>query len=164
MAEQQRDLENDTLRRARVAMYAGVGSFLFGLIVLYLGYSGAANNPIVEAQIPYLISGGLFGAALMILGGIGFAASIILRVLGSEPTAAAMSPKTLVSASFEAPATPAATNGKSTSLVFVAGGGSSFHVQGCRLVERAAEVHEVAKQVAIADGMTPCRVCSPEQA
>lgn len=156
---------NDTLRRARVASYAGVVLFVLGLVVLYLGYSGSSKNPIVEAQIPYLISGGLFGAALMICGGIAYAASVVLGVLGASPASSAAPSISLVTAPLtETQPTPATGNGKSKGHVFVAGGGTSFHTKDCRLVERAAEVREVSRDQATSEGMQPCRVCTPQQA
>jgi hypothetical protein len=41
-----------------------------GIFLVLLGWSGAAATPLVFEQIPYLISGGLLGVGLMVLGGI----------------------------------------------------------------------------------------------
>ena len=43
---------------------------VLGLAVILIGWSGAANATIVEEQVPYLISGGLFGLALAIIGAL----------------------------------------------------------------------------------------------
>src|SRR5436190_2991311 len=40
-----------------------------GLVLVILGWWGAANTPYDFEQLPYLISGGLFGIALCLLGG-----------------------------------------------------------------------------------------------
>lgn len=41
-----------------------------GLILIVLGWLGAANTPFLFEQVPYLISGGLFGLGLTVLGGL----------------------------------------------------------------------------------------------
>ena len=41
---------------------------VIGLVLIFFGYSGAANETIVAAQIPYLLSGGLLGIALVVCG------------------------------------------------------------------------------------------------
>ena len=71
-----------TQRPARLALYLGGVLVLLGFVVLMIGWWGAANNPVVEAQMPYLISGGLIGLGFMLLGGISFAAGAVLRVAG----------------------------------------------------------------------------------
>ncbi len=43
-----------------------------GVISILLGWDGAANATVVEAQVPYLISGGLVGVALATIGGLTF--------------------------------------------------------------------------------------------
>jgi multisubunit Na+/H+ antiporter MnhG subunit len=40
-----------------------------GLVIVLIGWYGAARTPNLFEQVPYLISGGLFGLALVILGG-----------------------------------------------------------------------------------------------
>jgi hypothetical protein len=48
-----------------------VGSVLapLGLVLIGLGWLGASRTPLVQEQLTYLISGGLFGLALVVLGG-----------------------------------------------------------------------------------------------
>ena len=43
-----------------------------GLVAILLGWDGAANATVVEAQVPYLVSGGLLGVALATIGGLTF--------------------------------------------------------------------------------------------
>jgi hypothetical protein len=42
----------------------------FGLTAILIGWAGAAHATFVEEQIPYLISGGLFGVALATIGAL----------------------------------------------------------------------------------------------
>ena len=55
----------------------GVGLCLVGLLLVFLGWNGAASRDRVPAQFPYLLSGGIAGLSLVLLGGIG---------CGGEPT------------------------------------------------------------------------------
>lgn len=155
-----------TQRPARLALYVGFICVLLGFIALFLGYQGAATNPIVEAQIPFVISGGLAGLGFLLLGGIGIAAGVVLRVTGEIRTelhqtreaitrgSSAMSQVPL--AKLEA-AAPVTTNG----AVVVSPSGSSYHLPTCRLVERVDSVSKVAVAEATSQGFQPCRVCNP---
>lgn len=48
-----------------------LGSLLapLGLVLIGLGWLGASHTPLVQEQLAYLISGGLMGLALVVLGG-----------------------------------------------------------------------------------------------
>lgn len=52
----------------RALMVAGGIIAPLGVIVVLLGWWGAAQTPYVFEQVPYLISGGVFGLALVFLG------------------------------------------------------------------------------------------------
>jgi ABC-type Fe3+-siderophore transport system permease subunit len=54
--------------RTRVARLLGLALCAAGFGAIALGWAGAARNTCVDCQIPYLISGGAAGVALMILG------------------------------------------------------------------------------------------------
>lgn len=45
-----------------------IGYCLAGLLLVFLGWNGAASYDNVSAQIPYLVSGGLGGLALVVIG------------------------------------------------------------------------------------------------
>jgi hypothetical protein len=45
---------------------------VLGLAVILIGWAGASNSTLIEEQVPYLISGGLFGLALATIGAITF--------------------------------------------------------------------------------------------
>lgn len=158
--------EPDPVRRpARLALYAGAGLLLAGLIALYLGYNGAATNAIPQAQTPFVISGGLFGLGLMTLGGIALALHVILQIQGDFRAElrvmreAVQSLNESLSRSLAAatPAMGAHTNG----TVMVARDGSSFHRPGCRLVARTEHVRPFARAEANDAGLIPCRICKP---
>jgi hypothetical protein len=87
------------LRRASVAsrlderLMLGVGAVLVaaGLASVVVGYVGASHTVLVAGQIPYLISGGLLGVALVVLGGLvyfGYWLALLVRETRAERMAA----------------------------------------------------------------------------
>ncbi len=150
-------------RQIRLIMYVGIGLVLVGLVVVYLGYNGAATNPVVEAQIPFVISGGIFGGALVLLGGLALALAAFLRSQAdlreeiSEMRAGFESLREIMALRAMRPEGAAGSNG----LVIVPKGGSSFHKAGCRIAERAKDTNPLPRPEAVQTGLMPCRVCKP---
>ena len=48
----------------------GMSLIVFGFVCILLGWYGAAHSPYLYQEVPYLISGGLLGVALVIGGGV----------------------------------------------------------------------------------------------
>ena len=48
----------------------GMALIVFGFVCILLGWYGAAHSPYLYQEVPYLISGGLLGVALVIGGGM----------------------------------------------------------------------------------------------
>ena len=46
----------------------GIGYCIAGFVFIFLGWNGAASHDREPAQIPYVISGGIAGLALVVLG------------------------------------------------------------------------------------------------
>ncbi len=46
----------------------GIGYCIVGFFLIFLGWNGAASNDDEPAQIPYVVSGGIAGLALVVLG------------------------------------------------------------------------------------------------
>jgi hypothetical protein len=46
----------------------GIGYCIAGFFLIFLGWNGAASNDDEPAQIPYVISGGIAGLALVVVG------------------------------------------------------------------------------------------------
>jgi len=61
----------------------GGGLFIpLGLVLIVLGWAGAAQTPLLQEQVPYLISGGMLGVALLSVGGFAYFAyllSVLIR-------------------------------------------------------------------------------------
>jgi len=48
----------------------GMSAMVFGFVCILLGWYGASHSPYLYQEVPYLISGGLLGVALVIGGGV----------------------------------------------------------------------------------------------
>jgi hypothetical protein len=49
-------------------LYTAVALVGLGFVLIFLGWNGAAGKDYTQGQIPYLISGGVFGLALVLCG------------------------------------------------------------------------------------------------
>lgn len=65
----------------RALLLVGAGLMPLGILVILLGWYGAAHTPYVFEQIPYLISGGLLGLALVVAGGLLYFGYLLTRLI-----------------------------------------------------------------------------------
>jgi peptidoglycan/LPS O-acetylase OafA/YrhL len=72
---------SQTERRERRLYWSGIVLAMGGLVVIGLGWWGASGTKYVYQEVPYVISGGLFGAALVVLGAVVFARYSVARLL-----------------------------------------------------------------------------------
>ena len=68
----------------RWLLTAGAALVPLGLVLVLLGYWGAAHAPREIQQIPYLISGGLLGVALVFAGGFAYFGYWLTRILREQ--------------------------------------------------------------------------------
>ena len=128
-----------------------------GLLIVGIGYNGAAGNLDLRAQFPYLLSGGILGLCFVVFGTglmINHSAredrqrleTVLLQLLDATEAA------------------PGATAGRAPSNVqgLFAAGSSSFHRADCRLVDGREEVTYVTAAEAASRELKACRVCQPE--
>jgi hypothetical protein len=54
----------------KIMQMLGMVAIIFGFVCILLGWYGASHSPYLYQEIPYLISGGLLGVALVIGGGV----------------------------------------------------------------------------------------------
>jgi hypothetical protein len=53
---------------SRMGGKLGIGFCIAGFLLVFLGWNGAASSDRVASQVPYLVSGGFAGLALVVLG------------------------------------------------------------------------------------------------
>jgi len=54
----------------KIMHVVGMAVLVFGFVAIILGWYGASHSPYLFQEVPYLISGGLLGLALVIAGGV----------------------------------------------------------------------------------------------
>ena len=141
-----------------------VGGLLLplGIVLVLLGWWGASHTVFVFEQVPYLLSGGVLGLALVIAGGfVYFAYWLTLMVresrLGRAELAAAMLRVERLLEEGAAPRT-ARTAGAPAGRLVATRTGTMVHRPDCVAVDGRDNLREVT---ADAPGLTPCKLCDP---
>lgn len=137
---------------------AGLALAGLGLLLIGIGWNGAAGQLSVVAQLPYVVSGGLLGLALVVLG------AAVLVVQGAREDRAALAARLdlLVEAVLEAGAARGDAPRDLSGLVVA--GTASYHTPSCRLVDGREQTTYLTPEEAVARRLKPCRVCTPQQA
>ena len=138
---------------------AGIVLAAIGLLLILLGWNGAAGQLTLLGQIPFILSGGLIGVSLVILG----AAMLVVQSAREDRAMLEAKLDLLAEAVLEAGGrTRADAPGDLSGLVVA--GTASYHVPGCRLVDGREETTYLTPVEAAGRGLKACRVCSPESA
>jgi len=141
---------------ARFGAPLAIGVIAAGIVVIGIGYNGAASDARVGAQIPFLLSGLGLGLALVITG----AALLIARSARED---SALLTARIEELMLSLPTTPVAgATAPSNAAGLVAAGSASYHVPECRLVDGREEVAYLTRDEARAQDLRPCRVCQPD--
>jgi hypothetical protein len=138
---------------------AGLALAGIGLLAIGIGWNGAAGQLSLLGQLPYLISGGLIGVALVTLG----AAMLIVQNAREDRAMLEAKLDLLVEALGDSGRSVKADAPGDVSGLVVAGT-ASYHVPGCRLVDGREETSYLTPAEAAGKGLKACRVCQPEQA
>lgn len=139
-----------------------------GLMVIILGWYGAAHTPYGFEQTPYLISGGLGGLGVMLAGGLLYFGSWIARSSVSQRAAneeliAILADIRHELAGREESASPAPRTRKGTgnssghSNLVATATGSMLHRPDCTVVVG----RQGLKAASAGSGLRPCGLCDP---
>jgi len=140
----------------------GAACVAVGLIVILLGWNGAAGIDFAQGQIPYLLSGGAFGLGLVVLGGV------LIVVQNSRRDRVRLENQLrqlneAVGRLANAVGSLGGSNGgRSTNRDVVMAGRTSFHRPTCRLAA-GKDLPETTVALAVAEGLAPCRICRPAE-
>lgn len=137
---------------------AGLALAGLGLLAIGIGWNGAAGQLALLGQVPYLISGGMLGLALVVLG----AAMLVVQSAREDRAMLEAKLDLLAEAVLEAGGRRADAPGDVSGLVVA--GTASYHVPGCRLVDGREETTYLTPVEAGERGLKACRVCQPETA
>lgn len=149
----------------RLQLIAGAVLAVIGLIAILLGWYGAANTGFAFEQMPYLISGGLLGVALVFLGGFVYFAYWITRLV-RESRAQSERAAEILDRIAENLNGSAPRSGRSLRPIAGAGNGTFvatrkgnlFHRPDCTVV---AGRRNLRKVTASTRGVEPCGICDP---
>jgi hypothetical protein len=151
--------EEPKQRRFRVGAYGGFhahGIKAVGLVVIGLGWNGAATYTDVRRQFPYLISGGVLGLGLIIFG------AALMIVQSAREDRARLEARLdeiagLLARGVASGAAPTDIAG------LVVAGASSYHVPTCRLADGRDDASYLTSAEAVSRGLTACRICRPDE-
>lgn len=137
-----------------------VAVIALGLLVIGIGWFGASGDGALidgatdlRAQLPYLLSGGFLGLALVVVG------SALLVSQSARLERARQ--EALIEARFDALAAALGGGGlqRAVPVDAVVAGESAYHLPTCRLVDGRAGQEYVTVDDAEASGLRPCRRC-----
>ncbi|HMC40676.1 MAG TPA: hypothetical protein VKI19_13500 [Acidimicrobiales bacterium] len=158
---------------------AGALLLPLGIALIIIGWHGAAYANVDQKQLPYLISGGILGLAIVVIGCFFYWSHWLYRIYDQadvhhqellreqrELTKVLIEALTAVGGRSGGAAGPGSgigisANGVSAARTFVATAtGSNFHTSGCPMVaNRPGSLRTVTEEEA--GEMKPCRVCEP---
>jgi hypothetical protein len=153
------------LRERTLMVLAGVLAPL-GLVLVLVGWNGAAHTPNLYEQIPYAISGGLLGLGLVFLGSMFYFAhwltelvkehraqsAAVVEAIGRLEDVLRVAP----AAGATAVAAVAAPTRNGEALV-ATDKGTMAHRADCVVVAGKPGL----RPVAVVDGLEPCKLCDP---
>ena len=164
LAEQVRAVRSGTRfgRPDAWMLYVGGTLMPLGVLLVILGWLGAAHTPFAFEQTPYLISGGLLGLALVVAGGFvyfGYWQTIRIRESRQQSEELNAAIARLESALAGAAAGGAVAGRTGSNGAFVATpSGSIFHRPDCTVVVARTDLTRVD---ANKTKLEPCRICTP---
>jgi hypothetical protein len=138
-----------------------------GLVLILLGYLGVANTPYEFEQNSYLISGGLFGLALVFLGAFFYFAHWMTQLVKEHRVQSVAMLEAIQRLQDEVgrqgagplAAEPPGANGHdpAATVLVATQRGTMAHVPGCVVVAGKTDL----RRVEATDGLTPCKLCEP---
>lgn len=143
-----------------------------GIILIIVGYLGISREALVAKQLPYLISGGIGGLAL-----VGFGAMLVgtedlkrtqerideLEDLVADLHSVLLSRADAPTVSINGDSAGQHFSGESVTLLALPGG-SSYHRADCSMIQGKREAKPVTASAARRQGLKPCRLCEPQPA
>ncbi|MDX6551713.1 MAG: hypothetical protein QOH74_201, partial [Gaiellales bacterium] len=137
-----------------------------GVIAILIGYLGISRESLVAKQLPYLISGGIGGIALVGAGAALIATEDLRRFRTRLDRLEAMIGD-LHGVLLSRPDAPSgngqrAARARSSGELVALPAGRSFHRADCVMVEGKDGAQQVSAAAAQRRGLEPCRLCEPE--
>jgi hypothetical protein len=154
-----------------VRPYAGWIITGAGVLLIFIGYLGVSREALVAKQLPYLISGGIGGIALVGIGAVFLGTEDIRRDSGRLDRLEAMVNElhAVLLSRADAPAPDRAdpkdhvsANGQEN-LVVALPVGQSFHRPDCVMIQGKSNAQQVGSDEVKDRGLKACRLCEPDR-
>lgn len=140
--------------------WAGWAFIAIGALLVLLGYLGVSREAVVEKQIPYLVSGGIGGVLLCVVGAY-FLGTEELRKDSGRLDRLELMVAELHAALLERPGRPTAVVPLvDAAALVVVDGGETVHLAGCPMAAGKDRTEVTAVEAATA-GLRPCPLCEP---
>lgn len=145
-----------------VLFWAGAILLPLGLVVIVLGWYGAANTPYQYDQLSYLVSGGLLGLGLTFIGGFLYFGAWLARIAADgRESSKRLADTLLVLADVTSRAAATDARGVDVGAIPVtAGQGTTMHRRDCSLIAHRDDLQPVGERN---EHLTACRVCRPDR-
>lgn len=139
-----------------------VGGILLplGVLLVLIGWLGTARTPLVFEQVPYVVSGGLLGIALVVIGGFlyfSYWQTLVIRALrenADQLGASLLRIEGLLAVDAPTGAGPQVGGDELVATVT----GTMLHRPDCSVVVGRDRLRAVPAET---PGMTPCSLCQP---
>jgi len=148
-----------------------IGWVLLGIaaLVILIGWIGVSGTPVVAKQIPYVVSGGIGGVLLAVLGAYFLGTEELRKDSGRldrlEQMVLQLHDTLLAREDAPAPVNPADEAPAKNGQVYVSLTGSDlYHRPDCAMVASKANAAKVAPSTIKRRQLTPCSLCEPSMA
>lgn len=153
-------------RTLQLALFT-IGALLMplGIFAIFLGWYGVAHTKYQYDQLPYVVSGGLLGLALVFLGGFLYFGAWLARIGDEQRESARQLADAmlvlvdLVGKQGGSFGTQVAPGERAADALVLAGAGSTVHRADCALIAHRDDLHPLTGSEA---GLGTCRVCRPD--
>lgn len=146
----------------------GLSFCVAGLAAIWAGWNGAASYNDIRKQFPYLISGGVTGLALVVIG-VGLLiiqsqrADRVQLEANLTELRLILERLTAVPATIGSEADSGGTGGTPEPPGLVVAGPGAYHRPTCKLVA-GRDLRKMTPDQAATAGLDPCRTCRPADA
>src|SRR3982074_2573627 len=156
-------LRGQSYRVLQVVLFVtGAVLLPFGLLVIGLGWYGAAHTPYLYDQMSYLVSGGLLGLGLTFTGGFLYFGAWLARIAADQrERARRMSDTPLVLADVVSRmegGTSQRRGRDAAEIPVVAGEGTTVHRRDCSLIAHRSDLRVLQ---GTEEDLSTCRICRP---
>lgn len=143
-----------------ILFWAGAILLPLGLVVIVLGWYGAAHTPYQYDQLSYVVSGGLLGLGLTFTGGFLYFGAWLARIAADgKESSKRLADTLLVLADVTSRSAAQRDDGVDVSaLPVTAGDGTTMHRRDCALIAHRTDLRPVGEDNS---HLTVCRICRP---